>query len=43
MQEHFKISTDGKATSSPSRKHSLPLFFAKITRAEFPLRKEVTV
>lgn len=35
MQEHFKIPTDGKVTSSPLRKCLLPLVFAKITRAEF--------
>lgn len=35
MQEHFKISTDGKATSSRPGKRLLPLFFAKTTRAEF--------
>lgn len=35
MQEHFKIPTDGKVTSSPLRKCLLPLVSAKITRAEF--------
>lgn len=35
MQENFKISTGGKATSSPSRKRLIPLGFARITRAEF--------
>lgn len=35
MRDHFKISTDGKATSSPPGNVCFPCFFAKITRAEF--------
>lgn len=35
MRDRFKISTDGKATSSPPGNVCFPCIFAKITRAEF--------
>lgn len=43
MQEHFKISTDGKATSRPPGDVYFPCFLLKLLGQNFAPRKEVTV
>jgi len=43
MQEHFKISSDGKATSRPPGNVCFPCFLLKLLGQNLAPRKEVTV